>query len=478
MPKKVLLILLILYLLFRLPNLTNQPIFADEAIYIHWAQIISEDKDQIFIPLSDGKTPLFMWLLIPILNLFSDPLFAGRFLSIMSGIATLFASYLLGKNFFNKKVALWSAFLITITPYIAFFDRMALVDSMFSAFFLWSLYFSLIVSKDPNIKNALILGVILAGGILTKTPGIIAFYLLPISLITLPLTKWFKSATYLFISILVGLGIYNLLRISPYFSNLSQRDKDYIFPISRIFTHPFDPLTLHLKDISAWLPSMLTWPILLLLISAIIFSLIKVKRIKLVLILWSLIPLLILASFLQIFTTRYILFTIPPLLILTAFLLNHLANNILKTTIFIIILIFSSLTFNFPMLFDMEKTPLPRESKRGYFEDWTAGYNLKEIAQNLDQNKDKTVVWTQETFGTLPDGLIIYLDNPKVLVLSGGSNISDLVYSYAESYPTYLVINKSRLYDIKNLTLVKEYPKLKGPEIPQDSILLFKVNPE
>ena len=52
----------------------QQPIFGDEAIYIRWAQIMRAEPTLRFIPLSDGKQPLYMWAIIPLLKLISNPL--------------------------------------------------------------------------------------------------------------------------------------------------------------------------------------------------------------------------------------------------------------------------------------------------------------------------------------------------------------------------------------------------------------------
>src|SRR5258708_26682453 len=92
----ILLGIIILYLLLRLPSLTYQPIFADEAIYIRWAQIAKAEPSLRFISLQDGKTPLYMWLMAPFLILIPDPLFAGRFLSVVSGLFTLLGVYAIG----------------------------------------------------------------------------------------------------------------------------------------------------------------------------------------------------------------------------------------------------------------------------------------------------------------------------------------------------------------------------------------------
>src|SRR3989344_7820512 len=90
-------LILILGLFLRLYNLTIFPVFADEAIYIRWAQVMRAEQNLRFLPLSDGKQPLFMWLVIPFLKIFSDPLFAGRFLSLLTGLSSLAGIYILSR---------------------------------------------------------------------------------------------------------------------------------------------------------------------------------------------------------------------------------------------------------------------------------------------------------------------------------------------------------------------------------------------
>src|SRR3989339_157604 len=73
----------------RLINLTLIPIFTDEAIYLRWAQIGLADPRWRFISLTDGKQPLLIWLFYPALKLISDPLIAGRIVSIVCGFFSL-----------------------------------------------------------------------------------------------------------------------------------------------------------------------------------------------------------------------------------------------------------------------------------------------------------------------------------------------------------------------------------------------------
>jgi predicted membrane-bound mannosyltransferase len=73
---------------FRFISLTILPIFADEAIYVRWAQVMASEPTLRFLPLSDGKQPLYMWILMFIVKYFNDPLFIGRLISVFAGLST------------------------------------------------------------------------------------------------------------------------------------------------------------------------------------------------------------------------------------------------------------------------------------------------------------------------------------------------------------------------------------------------------
>src|SRR5947207_1977931 len=91
----------------RIYHLTILPVFADEAIYIRWSQVMGAEATLRFLPLSDGKQPLYMWVLMFIVRRFSDPLFISRLLSIVSGLGTIVGIFTLSNLLFkNKKIAL------------------------------------------------------------------------------------------------------------------------------------------------------------------------------------------------------------------------------------------------------------------------------------------------------------------------------------------------------------------------------------
>src|SRR3989338_2268676 len=264
-----------LFFLLRLPNLTLQPIFADEAIYIRWAQVMKSEPTLRFLPLTDGKAPLFMWIMMPMFKIFDsdligvdDPLFAGRFLSVLSGFATLAGVFALSWKVFNIRVALWSALIYAIVPYTVFFDRLALVDSMLSAFTIWSIFFAAWLLKSQRLDLSMILGFLLGGAMLTKTPAIVNLIVLPLSLIGSSFNKLNKNKLLkLFgcwvLAIFIAIVVYNLLRLGPEFHKLSARNADYMFSLSELSGRPLDPFIPPLRDIMHWLPKLLTWPILI-----------------------------------------------------------------------------------------------------------------------------------------------------------------------------------------------------------------------
>src|SRR3990167_11294736 len=129
------LIILAIGLFLRIVKLTYLPVFVDEAIYIRWSQIMINEATLRFLPLSDGKQPLFMWADMAFLKLFADPLFAGRFLSTVTGLGTLVGIYVSSYYLFKSpKVSLLAGLLYALSPFAVFFDRLALVDSMLSMF--------------------------------------------------------------------------------------------------------------------------------------------------------------------------------------------------------------------------------------------------------------------------------------------------------------------------------------------------------
>jgi len=237
------------------------PVFADEAIYIRWAQVMKAEETLRFLPLSDGKEPLFMWLVIPFLKFIHDPLVAGRIVSVLSGLGTLIGvSYLSYLLFKSKKVALAAALIYAVTPFAFFFDRMALVDSMLTCFGIWTFIFSYLSITKSRLDFAMLAGFALGGAWLTKSPALFFALMLP-TLLIFSKNKLI-AIYYLLITIAIGYGFYNILRLGPNYSMIGARNLDYVYPISHLLSSPFDPLKPWLLQSWQWLVMMGPWELL------------------------------------------------------------------------------------------------------------------------------------------------------------------------------------------------------------------------
>jgi len=486
--------ILLIFFLIRFINLTILPVFADEAIYIRWSQIMRSEPTLRFLPLSDGKQPLFMWLTIPFLKVFTDPLIAGRCLSVLSGLGSLVGlAFLVWLLFKEKRIFLIAAFFYVVVPFFVFFDRLALVDSLLTMFALWLACLSLWLINYQRWDLAMITGMVLGGALLTKSPAIFFALFIPVGLLFLSFKKKNNFLRILALWAIVwifGFGIYNfLLRLGPGFQMIAMRNKDYLFSLKEILSHPLDPLKPHLGDLASWFPNLLTWPILLLSLGGLLVGLKNKFRQTLFLLIWLLIPLLAQSVFAKVFTPRYILFTIWPFLIFAAFFMDWLWSKLKKKNclliILLLIIVIPAIRYDWLLLTNPEKAPLPRNLRNGHLEEWTAGQGLKESAEFFKEKakSSKVFVGTEGFFGTLPDGLQIYLEGtPNITVIGVGWPVSGVHQSLINSLvdnEVYLLVNQSRLNlspQANGLVLVKEYPKAAWPDGHRDKLLLFQLD--
>jgi len=495
-------VLILVFFTIRLLNLTILPIFADEAIYVRWTQIIAADPAQRFIPLSDGKQPLFMWVAAPFVKFLTfDPLFAVRLVSVLAGFLGTVGIWLAAYELFSKrKVAYFAAALYAITPFLVFYDRLAVADGLLTAIGIWIFYLGLLLVKKQRLDVALLLGMVFGAGLLTKSPAIFFIILVFAILVLFDFrqkrwqTKIAKFFGLYFISLLIGFVIYNILRLSPLFYLIAQRTNDFILAPQEALNDPIHRIVPRFAtEIPIWLGQYLTWLIFVGGLVFLVYYLCKLKGPVWVLFLWFFVPLFAESAFARGFTARYIVFTAPFFLLIFAYGLEILATNFFvkkqKIFIFLIPLIFlPALIFDFWLIFNPQNADIPRKERSGYLEEWSSGYGIREIADFLKEksNKNEILVGTEGRFGTLPDGLQVYLRNVKnVTVVGMGQHAEiytvpeDLKNASKEGKLAYLVVNKSRLLaDAKDdpaLTLVQSYPKAVSANNTRDSLLLFEV---
>ncbi|MGB6839124.1 MAG: glycosyltransferase family 39 protein [Microgenomates group bacterium] len=500
--------LFFLALILRLYNLTYLPVFADEAIYIRWSQVMVAEPTLRFLPLSDGKQPLFMWVLMFLVRRFKDPLFIGRLVSVATGIGTMAGIFALTYYLFKSKTtALIASLFWAISPFAIFFDRMALVDSMLAMFGIWTLVFGIITAKTLRLDAAMLTGFALGGALLTKSPALFFVILLPSTWLFSNWPKKNKDKAVrlirllglFLVSLFIGYGMYNILRLGSNFHMIGLRNKDYVFPISHLWTNPKDPFISHFDRAIEWIWILGPSVLLIFIGLGAVVNLKKHWKETLLLALWGIGPIVVQSEFAKVFTARYIFFSLPYLFILAASVFVVRRENFRKIVILgLIIFIFHSLLVNRLLLTQVEAAPLPRIMRSGYLEEWTAGTGIYEAAELIREEynrepDEKIVVGTEGFFGTLPDGLQIYLnDLPEITIIGVGINLGEVPSSLTNSVEagskTYLLINASRLkfkgeFEDHGLKIVAVYPKAFRPEGmkefvvhgPRDTLYLFEV---
>ena len=457
----ILFILLISFLYFftRILLLGNLPIFTDEAIYVRWAQIALNDSNWRFISLTDGKQPMFVWVAIVFMKFIQDPLIAGRLVSVASGFFTIAGLWFLTLELFkNKKVAFISSLLYIFFPLAVVLDRMALYDSMVAAFFVWSLYLSILLLRTPKLEIAYTLGFVIGGGILTKTANFFSIYLLPFFLLFFNFKdkKWkekiLRFALLSAFSVAIAYGLYNVLRLSPLFQMISAKNAVFVYPISEWLQHPFTFFVGNLNGLWSWLYEYLKIPyIVLIIISLINFR--DFAKEKLILIIYFLLPFIALALFGKVIFPRFIFFMSIMLIPLAALGLNYLIEFLFKKyktskqyltlALLILFLVFPAF-ISIQFIYDPINSRIAKADNSQYINSWEAGWGVKESIDYFSKaaKKEKIYIATEGTFGLMPFALEMYLVDNKNITIKGYwpvDNISKEVLDRAKKMPTYYV---------------------------------------
>jgi len=448
------LFLIVLYFFTRFFHILTIPIFTDEAIYIRWAQIAKQDANWRFISLTDGKQPMFIWVLMVVLKFIKDPLLAGRFVSVLAGIATTAGLYFLGAEAFkNKWVGFLSAFFYVIYPFGIVYDRMALYDSMVGAFAVWSLYLEILLVRNVKTNLAYLSALVIGGALLTKTNAFFDLYLLPFSLILFDwkskermqkLIKWSGLAI-----LVAGLSYlyYSILRLSPFFHIIDEKNTIFVYPFREWLSHPLTYFVSNWKGLFNWLLLYMTFPMLILLIASFFLNKKYLKE-KILLFIWFFAPFLFLALFGKTIYPRFILFMTLPLIPIIVDSAIHLSTKLKSRSAVVllgIVLLAMPLWADYKIYTDFGHAPIPRSDKDQYSNDWPAGGGVKESVDffNKEAEKGKIYIATEGTFGLLPYALEIYLvENPNIKIVGYWPMNEDVfqnLIKISKEQPTYFV---------------------------------------
>jgi 4-amino-4-deoxy-L-arabinose transferase-like glycosyltransferase len=475
-----------LYFTTRLYHLTAFPIFVDEAIYSRWAQISLHDASWRFISLTDGKQPLWVWASMLPLKIFRDPLFATRLTSTFSGFLTLLGVIYTGHLLGNKKLGLFAGFLVLISPFLFFYDRFAVMESMLAASGVWVMNIGILLALSLRLDIALLLG--LAGGLalLVKSPALIYLLLIPISYPFLTNAKIISKKTAHFlllfvVSCVLAAGIYNIQRLSPWMHMISAKNGDFVIsPLTMLKEHPFR-IWQNFADSQMWLWSYVSVPVYLVALGGGLLLLKENWRRFFLVSAWFWGPLMATVMTAMLFRPRYIVFITPFLLLYAAYGISRIPSRLIQL-ILVVVLTFLPLRFMVQAWFDPLNLPLI-QADWDYRAGWAAGRGVKEIAAWLvdraHQTSSDVGVYTEGTFGLLPHGLELYVDgqanNLKITGVYPLDHIppTTVVTAGKKNTETYFILNNTQVTEVPSgLEEIQSYAKADG-----SLIRLYRVLP-
>jgi len=134
--------------------------------------------------------PLVFSLQYLSMKIFGVSGFAARLPSALAGLLTILFVYLIGKNLYSRKIGLLSALTLTVSNYLIWISRTALLEAVMIFFVVLSIYF--FIKAWSETKYLIYWGVALGLAFLSKY---IAFFLIPVYLIFILFKKrhWLRE---------------------------------------------------------------------------------------------------------------------------------------------------------------------------------------------------------------------------------------------------------------------------------------------
>lgn len=484
-------ILMPAFFVSRLYHLSIFPIFTDEAIYLRWSQIMWHDATQRFLPLSDGKPPLFMWIGVVSLRFFSDPLVGGRIISVLAGFLAIVGFYILANVLFNRRVAIFATMVYLLAPFSLTYDRFALVESLLLTLEVWMLLLLVVLAKKKRLDVAMTAGIVWGLALLTKPPAFLFAIFVPTTLV---LPEWVKKELPkifgLFLVIgLFALSIFGVLILSPSMRAIFVRSSDYTFSSREVIANGIKYPFFNSKMMMEWLVNYLSWPIFLTGLIGLITGL-KAKGRVFVFLAFNFTALFIFQAVGgKVIYPRYLLVLFPFIGLFAAYGFEVIfkiltARSSMSLAILVLALLFiPALNFDKSLIFDWQKTPFVRPDKGQYLSFWSSGQGIYGVSKRAAQESQSSKIYiaSEGYFGNPLNGLQVYLDgNDNVDVVALSQPDSEKIKKLAKEYKgkkVYFVVNRSR-WEVNDpslpIELVDFYPKISFDGY-QDGLMLFRV---
>lgn len=322
--------LILLIVSFRLYGLDGGLVLGEPDEFIH--QRVLGNLHNSPWPTYDGIPWLFQMPLYPYLGfflsfLFSAPYVALRLVSVASSVLLVLATYFFFRAKVSRRVGFWTALFLALSPFSIYISRLALLDATFVSFGLISVY-ALQLALDRESRTwAWVAGLFLSLALLTKYSALIylivagtvfVFHLLVDNWDGFRRPGFFRvrlvSLLPLLTVVLLCLPVLIILRsYHPYFFKLQLfTSLGFLRDFWRIKGGELSLLT-YLKDLPWWL----TWPVLVLFWTGLVYLL---KNFRSFPVFWlAFLAALVLVVPFRPFYPRYLYPLVPFIVIIAAF---------------------------------------------------------------------------------------------------------------------------------------------------------------
>lgn len=482
MIKRVLYVVIFTISLLRFVSLLSIPPFGDEAMYLYLALNVQSEPLSLFKTTLYGVFPVSIFIQA-VFNFFLkdliNPLFLARSVVIFADLFSCFFVYKIGKQLFNQSVGIFSALIYLVLPITFLQSRFVLIESFTNLFVNIVIFLALKFSLNESLYQKINFRYIS----LITSFMIISFFTKPLAVITFPallailliiflntklkITREFRILLLnFFIIIAVAVTLISLL----YFPIAHEFMSRYVVETNQTTSKQIAHFKLNLWKEYFWIRSYISSPIIVCsFISILLF--IRNHRIKWLTV-WLFSAMFLGAFFSSRFFPRHIYPLAAPFAILSSFFLYRIYT--FRKSLFVVcflIMLYLPLKFINKLLIEPVKADLVPEDRQQYFEDWTSGVGLKEIAEKLQQLcKDNIAsVFIEDEFNQTWTFKYLYkVDNCKLIPsreLFLGNFINEQELSLSKQ-PIYIVINRhSNIPKNWPVQVIYSYPKGVNREI-------------
>jgi 4-amino-4-deoxy-L-arabinose transferase-like glycosyltransferase len=390
------------YAATRLAVLWRFPPFIDESAYAMWAQRVHDGVNDRFVALAYGKLPLPSWLGSAFVFAGIEPLAAVRLVSFFAGLGSLVLAAVLAGRLGGRYAAIAAAALWIILPLTFVHDVIGVFEPLVTVLLALSLYLQIRLAERPTYGIALLLGLAMGAGLLTKETGLVALLLFPASLIvfdwrrdglTRRLVTW---AGYALTALALTGVIYLVLTLSELWDDYATA-RDSLGASRGLgagLSHPLRWFNAVWPGYRTELLGFLTIPIILVIIAGIVVAVLRFRRLALLYLLWIVAPLVIVVLFLANPFSRYLVPVAPLLTVFGGYALALGAaalrervrmpdrRRVVAAAAAVVVVILAAI-FDVRVLVNPDTAPYPGLAREEYASGWAAGTGFDGLADEL-----------------------------------------------------------------------------------------------